>query len=635
MVDTRQFASKPRKDLLGRDGTLQPNEVLQSRYRVTGVLGVGGMGAVYQARDLQFPEVERYVAIKEMHNLGTDEHLRKINVANFEREANLLATLSHPAIPSIYDYFSIRTDRSYLVMEYINGKDLEAILNTHGEEVPLDMVIDWAMALTDVLDYLHRHNPPIIFRDVKPANIMIDQYGRLRLIDFGIARQFLAGQKGTMIGTEGYSAPEQYKGEASPASDIYGVGATLHHILTNHDPRLEPPFSFMDRPIREANPDVPAEFEAIVLRSLAFDASQRFKTMGDMREALDGLRTRDKGALAIVEPDERVDEWEAHEASKIETRWKFQVEDEVRSSPLVYHGILFIGSYDNNLWAINAADGQFKWNYATEGGIATSPDVSPEDNLVVIGSDDGNVYGIDIRSGRPNWMLTTKAPVRSSPTVAHGHVFVGSDDGMLYAARAITGRVAWRYEAGLPIRSKPTVSEDLILFGNKDGDVIATDMSGQLKWRFHTKREVMASPIMYNGLVFVGSMDWNFYAIDASNGFLVWRYRTENAIVSSATVAGGLLVFGSADGNIYAIDPKNGRERWRFKTEGQVTSTPVYANENIYVGGIDGNLYCLDPQNGNMRWKFETEGPIPGTPYVADGMVYVGSTDHNIYAIKA
>src|SRR5690349_17876951 len=108
MVDTRQFASKPRSDLLGRDGTLKLNEVLQNRYRIIGVLGVGGMGAVYQGRDLQFPEVERYVAVKEMHNLGTDDQLRKINISNFEREANLLATLSHPAIPAIYDYFSIK-----------------------------------------------------------------------------------------------------------------------------------------------------------------------------------------------------------------------------------------------------------------------------------------------------------------------------------------------------------------------------------------------------------------------------------------------------------------------------------------------------------------------------------------------
>lgn len=633
MVDTRQFASNPRRDLLGRDGALQPNEVLQNRYRVTGVLGVGGMGAVYQARDLQFPEVERYVAIKEMHNLGTDEHLRKINVANFEREANLLATLSHPAIPSIYDYFSIRTDRSYLVMEYINGKDLEAILNTHGDSIPMDMVLEWSIDLCDVLDYLHRHNPPIIFRDVKPANIMIDQFGRMRLIDFGIARTFQAGQKGTMIGTEGYSAPEQYKGEASPASDIYGVGATLHHILTNHDPRLEPPFSFMDRPIREANPDVPAEMEALVLRALAFDAGQRFKTMADMKEAIKRIRNRGNGPMIAAPVGE--DTWERSGSAQIEVRWKFKAEEEIRSSPVVHHGLLFVGSYDNNIYAVNADNGQFRWKYPTESGIATSPAIADEDNMVIIGSDDTNVYGIDIRSGRPNWMLQTRGPVRCSPTVAHGHVFVGSDDGLLYAARVMTGRVVWRYDAGLAIRSRPAVLDDMILFGTKDGEMVALDMSGQPKWRFRSKREIISTPILVNGLVFFGSMDWTFYALDASNGFQVWQYRTEMPIVSSPVYAAGHVVFGSADGNIYALDPNGGRERWRFKTDGQVTSSPVYANDAIYIGGIDGHLYCLEAKDGSLRWKFKTGGPVPGTPFVTKDMVYIGSTDKHVYALSS
>lgn len=634
MVDTRQFSSKPRSDLLGQDGTLEPNVVLNGRFKITGVLGVGGMGAVYQARDLQFPEVERYVAVKEMHNLGPNQQLRQISINNFEREANLLATLSHPAIPSIHDYFSIQ-DRSYLVMEYVNGKNLEEILNLHGETIPIEMVVDWAIELCDVLNYLHHHSPPIIFRDVKPANIMIDHFGRLRLIDFGIARTFQVGQKGTMIGTEGYSAPEQYKGEASPSSDIYGVGATLHHILTDHDPRLEPPFSFMDRSIREANPNVPASLEAIVLRSLAFDSNQRFATMSDMKEALVNLKSG-RGGLRVDATDEgEADEWALDEAQAISIRWKFKAEEEIRSSPVVYRNLLFVGAYDNNIYAVNADNGQYKWKYATDGGIATSPAISPEDNLVVIGSDDYNVYGIDIRSGRPNWILNTKAPVRSSPTVAHGHVFVGSDDGTLYAARVMSGRVIWRYDAGLPIRCRPTVTEDTVIFGNDDGDLIVLDMSGQMKWRFHAKRGIMSSPVVHDGLVIFGSIDWFLYAIDMETGFSAWTFRTDKPIVSSPVIAGDKVVFGSADGNVYALDYKNGRERWRFETEDQVTSSPAYADGSVYIGGIDGKLYCLDAKSGDLQWSYETEGPIPGSPYISDGYVYIGSTDHHVYALKA
>ena len=634
MVDTRQFASKPRSDLLGRDGTLQANEVLQGRYRVTGVLGVGGMGAVYQARDLQFPEVERYVAIKEMHNLGTDDQIRRVNVANFEREANLLATLNHPATPSIYDYFSIQDNRSYLVMEYIDGKNLEEILNSHGESIPLEMVVDWAIDLCDVLDYLHRHNPPIIFRDIKPANIMVDQYGRMRLIDFGIARTFQAGQKGTMIGTEGYSAPEQYKGEATPSSDIYGVGATMHHVFTNHDPRLEPPFSFMERPIREVNPEVPAELEAIVLRSLAFDQTQRFAGITEMKEALEKLRGRSQGGMISSGADDP-DTWQKESEGLVNVLWTFRAEEEIRATPLYYQNYLFFGCYDNNLYVIDAESGKFKWKYATKDGVSTTPAISPEDNLVVIGSKDNTVYGIDIRSGRPNWIINTNGPVYSSPLVTHGHVFVGSDDGILYAARVITGRVVWRYEAGIPIRTRPAVTDDGIIFGLSDGDVVSVDMSGQLMWRFRSKRGVLSSPLVYNGLVYFGSMDWNFYALDITNGWNVWQFRAQKPIVSSPVMAGQYIVFGGADGYIYALDPSNGREKWRFEVGEQVTSSPAYAEGAIYIGGIDGNLYCLNAENGTLQWKFEGDSPIPGSPIVHNGVVYFGSTDHNIYAIKA
>src|SRR5207244_7364112 len=132
------------------------------------------MGSVYQARDMNFPNVTRYVAVKEMLNLAADPGLRDMTLKNFEREANILAELSHPSIPKIFDYFSNK-DRAYLVMEYINGRDLEALVNRTPNFMPIDMVEKWAVQLCDVLQYLHTPHPePIIFRDVKPPNIRID-----------------------------------------------------------------------------------------------------------------------------------------------------------------------------------------------------------------------------------------------------------------------------------------------------------------------------------------------------------------------------------------------------------------------------------------------------------------------------
>lgn len=634
MVDTRQFANEPKKELLGLDGTLQPNAVLQKRYRITGVLGVGGMGSVYQARDLQFPGVERYIAVKEMLT-PTDPQLRELSLKNFEREANLLAALSHPAIPTIHDYFPIN-DRAYLVMEYVNGKDLEAILNSTPEFLPVDMVLKWALEICDVLIYLHHQNPPIIFRDMKPANIMIDVFGRLRLIDFGIAKAFQVGQKGTMIGTEGYSAPEQYKGEATPASDIYGVGATLHHVLTRHDPRLEAPFTFQERSIRQANQAISADLEAVIMKAVSYSIKDRYPTADGMKDALEKVLRPVGPAVSIASPQAKSEtEMWGEAGSGLEAHWRFKAEEEIRSSPVVYRGTLFVGSFDNNLWALNAENGQFKWKFASENGISTTPAVVTDENLVVFGSDDFTLYAIDIRTGRVSWTCSTQGPVRSSPTVAHGHVFFGSDDGKLYAVRSATGRVAWRYDMASEVRCRPAITEDMVICGCESGDVVGLDLSNQLKWRNKAKRSVMSSPFIHEGIAYFGSLDWHIYAVDIRNGWTVWKYRTGKAVISSPTVAGTNIVFGSVDGFVYALDATNGKERWKFKTDNQVTSSPVYADGAIYIGGIDGKLYSLEAKTGKERWAFKTGGPIPGSPYYADGVIYIGSTDHYVYAIKA
>lgn len=634
MVDTQQFAKLPEQPM--GDGALQPGSVLQARYRITGVIGVGGMGSVYQARDLRFPNVQRHVAVKEMLNLSSDQSVREMTLRTFERESDMLASLSHPAVPEIYDYFSNK-DRAYLVMEYINGRDLEAIISSVSDYFPVETVLQWARELCDVLGYLHSHQPePIIFRDVKPSNIMIDQHGRLRLVDFGIAKTFQVGQKGTMIGTEGYSAPEQYRGEASPASDVYGVGATLHHILTRRDPRLEPPFTFAERPIREVNSKVPAEFDAIIMKALAFNPPDRYATAEAMKEDLarlstpvfSGVNLSDDGTL------HETTAWGSVEAG-LQALWSFQAEDEIRSTPAIHQGVLFAGAYDNNLYSLNLKDGSFRWKRPAEGSITSSPVVAEAENLVLFGSLDHLLYAVDTRVNQLHWTIDTRGPIQSTPTIAHGHVFFGSDDGNLYAARLATGRVQWRWEGGVPIRSRPLVTGELIVVGAESGDVVGLDLSGQIAWRFKAKRAVASSPVEVEGLIIFGSFDWHVYALDISHGWKIWAFRTGKPVVSSPVVAEDKVFIGSADGTLYAIDISNGKERWHFETEGQITSSPAYYEGAVYFGGIDGKVYSLEAKTGKLRWSFETQGPVPGSPVVHDGVVYIGSMDHHIYALKA
>jgi outer membrane protein assembly factor BamB/tRNA A-37 threonylcarbamoyl transferase component Bud32 len=604
---------------------LQPGATLQDRYLILGILGAGGMSAVYQGRDLHFPNVTKLVAVKEMINLAADPTMYEMIVRNFEREADLLATLSHPAIPRIFDYFS-QASSSYLVMEFIEGKDLEAIVSEAEDFLPEDQVVGWALELCEVLTYLHGHKPqPVVFRDMKPSNVMIDAHSNVRLIDFGIARVFQPGQKGTMIGTEGYSPPEQYRGEASPAGDIYALGATLHHLLTRRDPRAEPPFSFDERPVRQINPRVSPELEAVINAALPYDPKDRYPSAEAMRQAL-LIAAKRTGMLGGAQAPNIL-----KARSDVKELWSFECEDEIRSSPLVHRGLVYIGCYDNNLYALDAKTGEFRWKYATEAGIATRP--AANEDTIFVGSEDHRLHALTADHGRLVWTYYTEGPIRSSPTVSHGHIFLGSDDTHMHVVNILSGRRAWRADANGPVRSSPLVADERVYFGCETGDFYCVDFKGELKWRFKAKRAVTSSAVLVEGMLYFTSLDWTLYAIEAEGGWQIWRFRMGKPSISSPIFAEGRIFVGCADGNVYAVDARNSREVWRFQTEHQVTGSPVILEDSLYFGSVDGSVYCLDFRSGRQRWRFPTGGPITGTPAIADGTLYVGSTDHRLYAL--
>jgi serine/threonine protein kinase len=201
----------------------------------------------------------------------------------FAREADTLAQLKHQAIPAITDRFEI-ANRHYLVMEYVEGRNLEEELAARGEPLPEGLVIDIARQLCDVLIYLHGLMPPIIYRDMKPSNVMLNSNGRVVLVDFGIARLFKAARKGTMIGTLGFAPPEQYQGMVDPRSDIYSLGATLHYVLTGRDPEKFPPFSFP--PIRDLRPGVSSNLAGAIDAALAYEMDGRPQRVQDFRDMM-------------------------------------------------------------------------------------------------------------------------------------------------------------------------------------------------------------------------------------------------------------------------------------------------------------------------------------------------------------
>jgi WD40 repeat protein len=263
--------------------------ILNKRYRILTPLGEGGMGSVYKAEDIQLGK--RLVAVKEMLHTYSRSQEEFVDAAvGFKREALMLADLRHQSLPRIYDHFG-DSGRWYLVMDYIEGETLGEHLNkANGGRLPIEKVLDIGLQLCVVLGYLHTHKPPIIFRDLKPDNVMLTQDGHIYLIDFGIARHFQTGKaKDTKtFVSRGYSAPEQYdKGQTTPRSDIYSLGATLHQLLSGNDPSLTP---FRFDPLQLGSHLYGSNLGTLVMQMVEMDEYKRPANMVTVKQELQRIQ---------------------------------------------------------------------------------------------------------------------------------------------------------------------------------------------------------------------------------------------------------------------------------------------------------------------------------------------------------
>src|SRR5579875_2999639 len=260
------------------------------RYKIEKLVAAGGMGAVYRAIDTRF---NRPCAVKEMLDEFRSESERAQAVEWFSREATLLLDLNHPCIPRVRDFF-VEGGRHYLVMDFIEGRTLGDVLEKDSNVTGLNgahgiteaRARNWAQQICSVLAYLHRQTPPIIFRDLKPSNIMVTERDEIKLIDFGIARTFQSQRQSTIIMTIGYAPPEQLHGMPEPRSDIYALGATLHRLLTHHDAVNNKPSIFSFPPVRALRPDISPAFDQIIMKALAPAPDQRWPSAMEMERAI-------------------------------------------------------------------------------------------------------------------------------------------------------------------------------------------------------------------------------------------------------------------------------------------------------------------------------------------------------------
>ena len=271
-------------------GGLLSGNLLESRYRIMEMIGQGGYGAVYKALDERF-QAQRIVAIKEMSDAQLSSKKRAKALQDFRQEADLLVQLKHPNLPNVSDVFE-EGGKAYLVMEFIEGKTLEEV--QEEQEHPLDegLVMGWASQLCTVFHYLHTRPQPIIFRDMKPGNVMVMADGEVKLIDFGIARIFKAAgkQDTTLLGSRGYAPLEQYgRGQSDARTDIYALGATLYDLLTKETPTDAPSRYANPRlfpPPRVFNPKISSAVETVILKAMATDPRKRYQTAAEMQQAI-------------------------------------------------------------------------------------------------------------------------------------------------------------------------------------------------------------------------------------------------------------------------------------------------------------------------------------------------------------
>jgi len=257
-------------------------KILNNRYLVVRGIASGGFGVVYMVRDLSLPG--KYWALKEMHEEGG---ISDVIERSFRMEAEMLSRLEHPRIPRISDFF-VEKEKLYLIMDYVEGETLRKKIRNlkAGEFFRESQIIEWALNLCNVLEYMHTRPSPIIFRDLKPDNIMITSEGVLKLVDFGIAKIFQGPRSDTTkytLLTAGYAAPEQSLGKAEPRSDIYSLGATLYHLITLvHPKKVAPSFP----PVEEFNPSVSPLLSKIISKALELKLEERFQTIIEIKEEL-------------------------------------------------------------------------------------------------------------------------------------------------------------------------------------------------------------------------------------------------------------------------------------------------------------------------------------------------------------
>ena len=339
-------------------------------------------------------------------------------------------------------------------------------------------------------------------------------------------------------------------------------------------------------------------------------------------------------------------------------QWTFSTGGVIQSSPAVAGGMVYFGSRDGKIYAVNAATGAEQWEYQTGSWVDSSPAVV--NNVVYVGSNDGNLYALDASNGQKLWVFKTSGPILSSPAVADGVVYFGGDDDRIYALNALTGKKLWSFKTGGQVTSSPLVANGIVYVGSSDGCLYSFNTTdGRLRVRF-PHSEILSSPavdgknvlfISSDGFLFTidgGAHSWpaEYFILNIWTQAAGWGFAPHPPSITGVSVQqqlGMMNVSSPAIENntlyvgvdLYlAATNIQGKTLWMFKAGDEIASSPTVSGNTVYVGSYDGKIYAVNATTGKQLWNVSTGYKIGSSPALADGVLYVGSYDGKLYAIK-
>jgi outer membrane protein assembly factor BamB len=315
--------------------------------------------------------------------------------------------------------------------------------------------------------------------------------------------------------------------------------------------------------------------------------------------------------------------------------WKYKTKGKIIGSAAVKDSVIYFGSTDGTIHALNEKNGNQIWQFKTGGTIASKPEV--KDRRLYILSGDGYFYTLDTQSGTPLWRFRTGGEHRfirqtsngikyndiwdyylSGAVVLNGRVYFGSSDGNIYSLDAKSGTLLWKYKTGNVVHATPVIKDKWLFVGSFDGYFYALNaLNGKLIWKFNTIGDryfplgaVQKGASIYNGAVYFGSRDFNLYALDVKDGHGHWNYKEQGSwIIATPTIYKGNIYYGTSDSHaFYSKNAKNGTLNWKLPLNMRVYGSAAANGDRIYFGCFNGFLYGVDSNNGKIAWRFQTDG---------------------------